>query len=68
MSGVIEPALGDAADQGHLAAFEPDTDRATGASSLAFATATAGFAMSGGFALTETFAAVFGAGPGFKIV
>lgn len=65
MTGVIEPALGDAADERHLAAFETNSDGAARASRLALATAAAGFAMAAGLALAETFAAVFGAGTGF---
>ena len=67
-AGVVETAFWDAADERHLAAFETDTDAAAGARSLAFTTATGGFAAATGFALTKPFATVFGAGTGFKIV
>src|SRR4051812_42750563 len=62
VANVVETALGNAADQRHLAAFEPGTDRRTGARALAFAAATAGFAVTAGFTATEQFAAMFGAG------
>src|SRR5689334_3338614 len=52
VAGVVEAALGNAANEGHLAAFESYTDGAAGAGSLTFATAPAGFAMAAGFALT----------------
>ena len=52
MAGIIETALGDAANEGHLAALKADTNRTAGAGSLAFAAATAGFAMAAGLALT----------------
>jgi hypothetical protein len=65
MAGVIEAALGDASDEGHLATFKADADRATGAGSLALATAAAGFAVAAGFTLAEAFAAVLGAGTRF---
>ena len=68
MADVVEAALGDAPDEGHLAAFETDADGAAGTGGLAFATATAGLAVTAGFALAEAFAAMFGAGPWFKIV
>src|SRR5436190_24254338 len=61
MAGIVEAAFGDTANQGHLAAFEADADRASRAGRLTFAAAAAGFAMPAGLALTEAFAAVFGA-------
>ena len=67
-TGVVKSALGDAADERHLTAFKADADRAAGTGRLAFATATAGFAMAAGFALAKPLGAVFGAGTGFKIV
>ena len=68
MAGVVEAALGNAADQRHLAAFKADADRTAGTGGLAFAAAPAGFAVAAGFALAQPFAAVLGAGTGFKIV
>jgi hypothetical protein len=68
MAGVVEAALGNTADERHLAAFEPDPDGAAGACGLAFATAAAGFAVAAGFALAQPFAAVPGARTGFQIV
>jgi len=68
VAGIIEAALGDAADQRHLAAFEANADGTAGASRLAFAAATAGFAVTAGFALAEALAPVFCAGTRFKIV
>src|SRR5881398_1631576 len=65
VASVVEAALGDAADERHLAAFEADADGTARARGLAFATATAGFAMAAGFALAEAFTAMFGAGAGF---
>ena len=62
VAGVVEAALGNAANEGHLAAFETDADGAAGAGSLAFATAPAGFAMAAGFALAEALAAMLGTG------
>jgi hypothetical protein len=67
-TGVIEPALGHAANQGHLSAFETGPDGTTGAGGLALATASAGLAVATGLALAEAFAAVFGAGPWFEIM
>jgi hypothetical protein len=62
---VVEPALGDTADERHLAAFETDADRASRARGLAFATTAAGFTMAAGFALAKPFAAMLCAGTGF---
>jgi hypothetical protein len=67
-TGVIEPALGHAANQRHLSAFEARPDGTTGAGGLAFSTASAGLSVATGLALAETFAAVFGAGPWFEIM
>ena len=68
MAGIVKAALGNAADERHLAAFETDTDRAAGTSGLALATAPAGFTVAAGFALAEPLAAVLGSGPWFEIV
>ncbi len=65
---VVETALGNAANQRHLAAFKSDADRTAGAGGLAFSTATAGFAVAAGFTLAEPFASMLGSGTGFKIV
>src|SRR5882757_9269706 len=66
--GIVEPALGNTADERHLAAFEADADRTTGAGSLALATASAGLAVAARFTLAEAFTAVLGTGAGFQIV
>ena len=68
VTGIVETALGDAADQRHLAAFKTDADGTAGAGRLAFATASAGFAVTAGFTLAEPFAAMFSTGTGFEIV
>src|ERR1051326_1932520 len=65
---IIESALWNTADEGHLPAFEADSDRTARARGLPFATATAGLAVAAGFALTEPFAAMLRAGTRFKIV
>ena len=62
VAGVVEAALGNAADERHLTAFKADADGAAGAGGLAFATTSAGLAVAAGFALAEAFAAVLGAG------
>ena len=68
VAGVVEAALGDAADEGHLAAFETDADGAAGTGGLALATATAGLAVAAGFTLAEALAAVLGTGTRFQIM
>ena len=65
---IVESALGDAANERHLTAFEADADRAARAGGLAFAAASAGFAVATGFALAQPFATVLGSGARFKIV
>ena len=65
---VVESALGNAANQRHLAAFEADANRTAGAGGLALATAAAGFAVAAGFALAQPLAAVLGAGTRFEIM
>src|SRR5690349_18274284 len=59
---VVETALGNAADQWHLAAFKTDADGTTRPGGLAFATPPACLAVSAGFTLTETLTAMSGAG------
>ena len=68
VAGVVEAALRDAADEGHLAALESDANGTARAGGLAFATATAGFAVPAGFALAQAFSPVLGARTGFEIV
>jgi hypothetical protein len=68
MARIIETALGNTADQRHLAAFETYANRTSGTGCLPLATASARFAMAAGFTLTEAFAAVFGSGTRFEIV
>ena len=65
MARVVESALGDTTNQRHLATLEADANRAARAGCLAFATATAGFAVPAGFALAEALAAMLGAGARF---
>ena len=67
-TGVVETALGNAADERHLAAFKTDADGTAGTRGLALAAATGGFAVAAGFALAEPLAAVLRAGTGFEIV
>src|SRR5204863_4714155 len=57
---VVEAALRYATDEGHLAAFETDTDRAARTRRLAFASAACRLAVAAGFALSEPLAAVLG--------
>jgi hypothetical protein len=68
MADVVESALGDAADEGHLTPFETDANGTAGAGSLALAAASAGLAVAGSFALAKAFAAMFGTGTGFEVV
>ena len=63
--GVIEAPFGDPANERHLATFKADTNGTARARGLALATATGGFSVTAGFALTEPFAAMLGAGAGF---
>jgi len=65
MPCVVETALGNAPDKGHLAAFKADTNRAAGTRRLALSAASAGFAVATGFTLAEAFAAVPGTGTRF---
>src|SRR6185369_11588008 len=64
VAGIIKAAFRNAPNQRHLAALEANPDRTSGASGLAFPTASAGFAMAAGFALAKAFATVLGAGAG----
>ena len=66
--GVVEAALGQAADEGHLAAFESEADRAAGAGFLAFVPLAGGLAFAGAFAVAEALGAMLGAGTGFESV
>jgi hypothetical protein len=68
VANVIESPFGNTPDQWHLAAFKADTNGTAGSGGLTFATAAAGFAVTGGFALTKALAAMLGTGPGFEIV
>ena len=68
MAGVVESALGNAANQGHLAALETDANGAARTGGLALAAAPAGLAVAAGFTLAQPLAAVLGAGTGFEIV
>jgi hypothetical protein len=65
---VIEPALGDAANERHLATLEADANRAAGTGRLPLAATSAGFAMAAGLTLAEALATVLRAGAGFQIV
>jgi hypothetical protein len=51
MARVVEAALGNTPDQGHLAAFEANANRTARPGGLALAAAPAGFAVATGFAL-----------------
>src|SRR5262249_61309801 len=68
VASVVEPTLGNSPNQWHLATLKPDADRTARPGGLAFAAATAGLAMAGGFALSQPFAWVLGARARFKIV
>jgi hypothetical protein len=65
---IVKSALGNPADERHLAAFKANTNGTAGARGLTFATTAGGFAMTAGFTLTEAFATMLRAGTGFKIV
>ena len=65
---VVEAALGQAADEGHLSAFEAEADAAAGAGLLALVALAAGLAVAGAFAATEALDAMSGAGTGFGIM
>ena len=67
-SSVVKTALRDAADERHLAAFKADADAAAGTRGLAFAAATAGFAVAAGFTLAQPFPGMPGAGTRFKVM
>ena len=64
--GVIEAALGQAADEGHLAAFEAEPDAAAGAGLLAFVALAAGLAVAGAFAAAEALDAMARTGTGLE--
>jgi len=63
--GVIETALGETADEGHLAALETETDGSAGACLLALVTLAGGLALAGAFAMAEALDAMFGTGTRF---
>jgi len=62
---VVESALGQAAEERHLTAFEAGSKRTAGTSLLAFMAFAGGFAVARAFAYAEAFAAVFGSFVGF---
>jgi hypothetical protein len=66
--GVVETALGYAADERHLAAFKPNANGTAGTRGLALAAAAGSFAVTAAFALPDSFPAVLGAGPMFEIM
>jgi hypothetical protein len=68
MASIVESALGNAPDQGHLAAFEADANGTARPGRLAFAAPPAGLAMAAGFTLAQSFATVPGAGTRFEIM
>ena len=68
VAGVVKTALGNAADEGHLAAFKADPNRTAGTGGLALAAASAGFSVAAGFALTQPLAAVLGTRTGLEIM
>ena len=63
---VVEAALGHAADERHLAAFEAEADAAAGTGLLAFVAFARGLAVAAAFAAAEALHPVLGAGPGFE--
>jgi len=63
--GVVKAALGQAAEEGHLAAFEAGAQRAARAGFLTLVAFAGGFSVAGAFAYTEAFAAVLGSLVGF---
>ncbi len=65
---VVETALGQATDEGHLAALKAETDAAAGAGFLALVALAAGLAVAAALAATETLGPVLGAGTGFESV
>ena len=67
-AGVIKAALGNAANQRHLAAFKPNANRTAGTGCLALSAASAGLAVAAGFPLAEAFAAMLGTRTRFEIV
>jgi len=68
MTGVVEAPFRDAPNQGHLSAFESNTNGTAGTGGLAFATAAAGFAVATGFALAQPLAPMPGTRTRFEIV
>ena len=66
--GVVEAALRHAAVQGHLTAFESETDASAGAGLLTLVALAGGLAVAAAFAAAETLDAVLGTGTGFEIV
>src|SRR5262245_49508943 len=68
MAGIVESPFRDSPDQRHLPAFEADSDGTSRTRGLAFATASAGFAVAGGLALPQSLAAMLGSRPRFKIM
>jgi hypothetical protein len=67
-SGLVEAALGQAAEKWHLTALEGRSNAATGASFLAFVALAGSFTVPGTFSTTDTLAAFFGSRAGFQIV
>ena len=65
---VVETALGQTADEGHLAAFETEADAAAGAGLLALVALAAGLAVAGAFAAAEALDAMARAGTGLGIM
>ena len=62
---IVEPALGNAPDERHLATLKTNADGTARTCRLAFAATAAGFAVAAGFALAEPLAPMFGTGTGF---
>src|SRR5204863_6951375 len=63
---VVEPALGNAADQRHLGALEADANGTARTGRLPFAAAARGFAVTARFALAKTLAAMLSARTWFE--
>jgi hypothetical protein len=65
---VVETALGQSTDEGHLATLESETDAAARTGFLALVATTRGLSVTGAFADTETLLAVLGTWAGSEIM
>ena len=62
VAGVVEAALGNAANERHLPAFETNTDRTAGTRALALSTAAGSLTVTARFTLAQALAAMLRAG------